>query len=207
MLEIDSSEISHRPVHRHLTAPYFRDCLSAQDLDELNIEIIRNTVSISLSFPHALETDLSLTCSCTKATSKTSTRLFNQSVPQLPMSCLPFSPSKPIEDPSTSRSIPSAPPSRKNNEQTCSLLSVDSTLKELSLLDEQTILIKSSKFSIPLSNTERSSTLRVQSLVGLEEELRERREAWKIISSNTRFTSTNWPSCNNCQYSFACLHA
>lgn len=25
-------------------APYFRDCLSAQDLDELNIEIIRNTV-------------------------------------------------------------------------------------------------------------------------------------------------------------------
>lgn len=26
------------------TAPYFRDCLSAQDLDELNIEIIRNTL-------------------------------------------------------------------------------------------------------------------------------------------------------------------
>jgi V-type H+-transporting ATPase subunit d len=27
-----------------LVAPYFRDCLSATDLDELNIEIIRNTV-------------------------------------------------------------------------------------------------------------------------------------------------------------------
>jgi V-type H+-transporting ATPase subunit d len=27
-----------------LTAPYFKDCLSAQDLDELNIEIIRNTL-------------------------------------------------------------------------------------------------------------------------------------------------------------------
>jgi V-type H+-transporting ATPase subunit d len=26
------------------TAPYFRDCLSAQDLDDLNIEIIRNTL-------------------------------------------------------------------------------------------------------------------------------------------------------------------
>jgi V-type H+-transporting ATPase subunit d len=26
------------------TAPYFRDCLSASDLDDLNIEIIRNTV-------------------------------------------------------------------------------------------------------------------------------------------------------------------
>lgn len=27
-----------------MSAPYFRDCLSAQDLDELNIEIIRNTL-------------------------------------------------------------------------------------------------------------------------------------------------------------------
>jgi V-type H+-transporting ATPase subunit d len=33
------------------SAPYFRDCLSAQDLDELNIEIIRNTVRSS---PHCL---------------------------------------------------------------------------------------------------------------------------------------------------------
>lgn len=40
-----------------LAAPYFRDCLSAQDLDELNIEIIRNTVRRSC---FALE-DLSLT--------------------------------------------------------------------------------------------------------------------------------------------------
>lgn len=29
-------------------APYFRDCVSAQDLDELNIEIIRNTVRPNL---------------------------------------------------------------------------------------------------------------------------------------------------------------
>ena len=29
---------------RTRTAPYFRDCLSAADLDELNIEIIRNTL-------------------------------------------------------------------------------------------------------------------------------------------------------------------
>lgn len=28
----------------HSTAPYFRDCLSAADLDDLNIEIIRNTL-------------------------------------------------------------------------------------------------------------------------------------------------------------------
>lgn len=32
------------PSARVRTAPYFRDCLSAQDLDELNIEIIRNTL-------------------------------------------------------------------------------------------------------------------------------------------------------------------
>lgn len=32
------------PDVRGRAAPYFRDCLSAQDLDELNIEIIRNTV-------------------------------------------------------------------------------------------------------------------------------------------------------------------
>ena len=28
----------------HVSAPYFRDCISAADLDELNIEIIRNTL-------------------------------------------------------------------------------------------------------------------------------------------------------------------
>ena len=41
-----------RSIHIHITtqlthrvaAPYFRDCLSATDLDDLNIEIIRNTV-------------------------------------------------------------------------------------------------------------------------------------------------------------------
>jgi len=32
---------THSPLH---LAPYFRDCLSAADLDDLNIEIIRNTV-------------------------------------------------------------------------------------------------------------------------------------------------------------------
>ena len=28
----------------HIIAPYFRECLSAQDLDDMNIEIIRNTL-------------------------------------------------------------------------------------------------------------------------------------------------------------------
>ncbi len=33
------------PSHpRRITGPYFRDCLSASDLDDLNIEIIRNTL-------------------------------------------------------------------------------------------------------------------------------------------------------------------
>lgn len=39
---------SYTPAHPaaaiNSTAPYFRDCLSANDLDDLNIEIIRNTV-------------------------------------------------------------------------------------------------------------------------------------------------------------------
>jgi V-type H+-transporting ATPase subunit d len=33
-----------QPPSNHVPAPYFRDCLSATDLDDLNIEIIRNTV-------------------------------------------------------------------------------------------------------------------------------------------------------------------
>lgn len=37
---VDSSSLSLA----RLPAPYFRDCLSAQDLDDLNIEIIRNTL-------------------------------------------------------------------------------------------------------------------------------------------------------------------
>jgi V-type H+-transporting ATPase subunit d len=52
---LGSSLLSHLFFLRELTfflssfpAPYFRDCLSAQDLDELNIEIIRNTVRPSL---------------------------------------------------------------------------------------------------------------------------------------------------------------
>lgn len=39
--------VSHRPLTHFVLvfpAPYFRDCLSATDLDDLNIEIIRNTV-------------------------------------------------------------------------------------------------------------------------------------------------------------------
>ncbi len=31
-------------IHLHGTASYFEKCLSAQDLDEMNIEIIRNTL-------------------------------------------------------------------------------------------------------------------------------------------------------------------
>lgn len=36
------------------SAPYFRDCLSAQDLDDLNIEIIRNTVRTISVFTSSL---------------------------------------------------------------------------------------------------------------------------------------------------------
>jgi len=38
------SELYHTVLVGTPLAPYFRDCLSAQDLDELNIEIIRNTL-------------------------------------------------------------------------------------------------------------------------------------------------------------------